>query len=204
MAERHGAPDEQKLIEDLRRREGPAFERAVRTYSGAMLAAARAIVGPALAEDVVQDAWLTVFRSIDGFEGRSSLGTWLHRIVVNRAISMLRSTAREVRLPESDGDSAADWFAEDGHWRQGPPHWSFDSPEALLAAAALEKCIEKHLDLMAPHQRSLVVMRDMEGMEFEEICNVLHISASNARVLLHRGRLRLVRMLDRFRETGSC
>jgi RNA polymerase sigma-70 factor (ECF subfamily) len=193
------------LLEGLRRRDPEAFRAALKTFGGPMLAAARAIVGPGLAEDVVQDAWITVHEKIDAFEGRASLGTWLHRIVVNRAISMLRSSAREVQLSEGLADDPTeDWFAPDGHWRVGPPQWDFASPDELLSAAALQDCIDKHLAAMTPLQRGVVILRDIEGEDFDAICNKLDISASNARVLLHRGRLRLAKMVDHFQETGSC
>ncbi|MCH8142924.1 MAG: sigma-70 family RNA polymerase sigma factor, partial [Proteobacteria bacterium] len=88
--------DETSLIEGLRSGRRETFQLAVTRYSGAMIATARAIAGHANADDIVQDAWLTVFERIDSFEGRSSLKTWLQRIVANRAISYLRSRSREV------------------------------------------------------------------------------------------------------------
>jgi RNA polymerase sigma-70 factor (ECF subfamily) len=170
-----------------------------------MLATARAIAGPASAEDIVQEAWVTVFERVHTFEARASLNTWLQRIVANRAISVLRSRAR-TNPPASNADdvSTADWFDETGHWRDPRIVWSLDSPEALLAADALQDCIDEHLAAMPESQRSVVVLRDMEERTFEDICNELGLSASNVRVLLHRGRMRLMKMVDRFEETGEC
>jgi RNA polymerase sigma-70 factor (ECF subfamily) len=197
--------DEAALVAGLKARDRDAFRHAVERYSGRLLAVARAIAGPAQAEDVVQETWLTVFQRIDGFEERAALATWLQRIVTNRAISVTRSRSREVL--QADGEAAApdaDWFDDRGHWERTPPRWEFGSPDALLAADDLEDCIDQHLLLMPDNQRRLVVLRDMQQRSFDEICNELGLSASNARVLLHRGRVRLMRMVDRFRETGAC
>ncbi len=197
--------DETSLIKGLHSGRRESFQLAVTRYSGAMLATARAIAGPANAEDVVQDAWLTVFERIDSFEGRSSFKTWLQRIVVNRAISDLRSRSREVSQTGTEEDvSVSDWFDATGSWASPPTGWHGDSPDALLAAEDLQNCIDKHLQEMPDNQRSVLVLRDMQQMEFEEICNELNLSASNARVLLHRGRMRLMKMVNHFEETGSC
>jgi RNA polymerase sigma-70 factor, ECF subfamily len=200
-----GFDDEAALVAGLRAGQREAFRYAVGRYSAQMLAAARAIVGPAQAEDIVQDAWLTVFRQIDGFEHRAALGTWLQRIVSNRAISHLRAHAREVSPPAGDGeDPDADWFDGSGSWANPPKSWDIAKPDDLLTAADLQDCIDKHLQLMPGSQREVIVMRDMQDQGFDEICNTLAVSASNARVLLHRARLRLMKMVDHFQETGTC
>lgn len=80
----------------------------------------------------------------------------------------------------------------------------WDSPEELLSADVLERCIAKHIEMLPANQRRVVVMRDVEGMPFEEICNKLDLSTSNVRVLLHRGRLRLAAMVNEIQETGGC
>lgn len=197
--------DETSLIDGLRAGRSETFQLAVARYSGAMLATARAIAGPANAEDIVQDAWLTVFQRIGSFERRASFNTWLQRIVANRAISFLRSRSREVLYNGDDEDSSASgWFDAAGSWAAPPTRWHTDSPDALLSANDLQHCIEKHLQEMPDNQRSLLVLRDMQQMDFSEICNELSLSASNARVLLHRGRMRLMKMINHFEETGSC
>jgi len=197
---------EAALIAGLQAGSREAYREAVARYSGAMLAVARAIVGPAHADDIVQDAWVTVFRRIQGFEQRASLATWLHRIVSNAAISHLRKSRREVLeadLPR-DEDASSDWFDERGRWHSAPPDWGASSPEALLTASELEDCFDKHLQLVPDKQRSALVMRDMQDMAFEDICETLEVSAPNVRVLLHRARLRLVAMVNVFQETGRC
>ena len=200
--------DETSVIEGLRSGQNEAFQLAVTRYSGTMLATARAIAGPANAEDIVQDAWLTVFERIESFEQRSSFNTWLLRIVVNRAISTLRSRSREVSQSSEEEAPVSDWFDATGSWASTPTSWGRgshgDSPDALLAAEDLQDCIDKHLLDMPDNQRSVLVLRDMQQMQFEEICNELSLSASNARVLLHRARMRLMKMVNHFEETGSC
>lgn len=191
------------LVAALREGRRDAFRYAVSRYSGQMLAAARSIVGPHHAEDIVQDAWLAAFRQIDNFEQRAALGTWLQRIVTNRAISHLRAHAREVSMPDND-DSNDDWFDAAGHWAVPPQRWNAASPDELLSAADLQDCIDKHLQLMPDAQREVVVLRDMQDAEFTEICSTLTLSSANARVLLHRARIRLMKMIDRFQESGTC
>lgn len=209
--------DDARLVDGLRANSREAFREAVAQYSGPMLATARAIAGAAHAEDIVQDAWLTVFQKIDGFEGRAGLATWLQRIVTNRALSHLRKSRREVAatdLPGNDPGGAAggergggpghDWFDDQGNWASPPPRWDAGSPEALLMADELQGCLDKHMLLMPESQRAVVVMREMQALSFDEICTTLALSAANARVLLHRGRVRLVDMINRFRDSGQC
>jgi RNA polymerase sigma-70 factor (ECF subfamily) len=153
----------------------------------------------------VQDTWLTVFRQIDRFEQRSALGTWLQRIVSNRAISYLRSHAREVSTTvHGDEEPERDWFNAAGQWSAPLSGWDSGSPDELLMAGDLQDCLDRHLQLMPESQRQVVVMRDMQEQSFEDICNDLELSASNVRVLLHRGRMRLMKMVNHFQETGSC
>jgi len=193
------------LIQRMRNGDRDAYREAVARYSPRMLGTARRIVGPDYAEDIVQDAWISVLNSLDGFEERAALGTWLVRITTNRAISHIRSNAREVNLDSTeDGGPYADWFDERGRWATPPSMWDAGSPDELLSAGQLQACIDKHLDMMPTSQRAVVIMRDVQQQSFEEICNDLSLSASNARVLLHRGRLRLLNMINGFQKTGAC
>lgn len=199
------ASTEEDLLHRLRQGERKAYREAVELYSPKMLGAARRIVGPDQAEDIVQDAWISVLANLHKFEGRSALGTWLIRIATNRAISYVRSNAREVSLEaESNGAPNLDWFDERGRWATPPSMWDAGTPDELLSAGLLQDCIEKHMQLMPENQRAVVVMRDMQQRSFEEICNELALSTSNARVLLHRGRLRLLDMINGYQKTGAC
>lgn len=198
--------DEHALLARLKIGDQEAFREAIVRFSPQMLGTARSIVGPAYAEDVVQDTWLVVLSKIDAFEGRAALSTWLATIVSNRAISYLRARFKEIDpMPASEEDSpGSDWFDAIGSWISPPTVWSAGSPEELLSADALQDCIDKHLDLMPDQQRLVLVMRDMQQRSYTDICNELEISPSNVRVLLHRGRLRLMNMVNGFQKSGTC
>ncbi|WP_371368922.1 RNA polymerase sigma factor [Pseudomonas sp. QL9] len=195
------------LLARLRNGEEQAFRELVDTYQGAMRAVAYAIVGASGADEVVQDAWLAVVRHLDGFQERSSLKTWLLTITANTAKSRLRQVRREVSLddlPAPHGSIDDNRFAADGHWSAAPLAWHSDSPEALLAEDELRECLEKTLLSLSEMQRSVLLLRERQGLELEEICNLLELSLSNVRVLLHRGRLKLFATLEHFEETGQC
>lgn len=205
MKEQDPTGAEARLLQELKAGSPGAFTRAVEKYTGAMLATARAIAGAAHAEDIVQDAWIKIFQQINAFEGRSSLSTWMQRIVANRAISVLRKSGRELTNSDvSEAGDDPDWFDSKGKWNSPPPAWHTSSPDALLTADELQACLDAHLARMPDNQRAVLVMRDMQGLAFEEVGSILEISPANARVLLHRARLRLVEMINHFEETGEC
>lgn len=184
-----------------------AFRELVATYQSAMRAVAYAIVGSRNADEVVQDAWLAVVRNLAGFQGRSSLKTWLLTITANTAKTRLKHNRREVLLddiPSPHGSIDDGRFAEDGHWLLAPHNWHQDSPEALLTEDELRECLEKTLASLSDLQGSVLNLRERQGLELEEICNLLDISLSNARVLLHRARLKVFATLEHFEETGHC
>lgn len=185
------------------------FASLVRDHHRALIALAVPIVGTSEAEEVVQNAWLKAYRAMDGFQGRSAIRTWLSRIVINEARMQLRSRKREVFLEEQAGDSGSadalhDCFREDGHWRMPPVTWSMDSPEGLLMRADLMDCLDRLLQRMSNNQRAVLEMRDSSELPFADICNTLEISASNARVLLHRARTELFKLVNHYEETGEC
>jgi len=177
------------LLDGLRTGEERAFEELVRRHHRALLAVARSIVGESEAEEVVQIAWIKAHRALPAFEGRSSLRTWLSRIVMNEGRMQLRSRKREVFIDDAfagDGDALTDRFQPSGAWSSPPHQWQEDSPEALLTAEHLQDCLQRLMREMPDNQRVLLEMRDAGGIDFDQICNALEISASNARVLLHR------------------
>lgn len=196
-----------ELLARLRAGEQGAFRELVAIHQGAMRAVAYAIVGSRNADEVVQDAWLAVVRSLDGFEARSSLKTWLLAITANTARSHLRQQRREPLLddlPAPHGSVGAERFAEDGHWQTPPGQWELDTPEALLAEAELRECLEKTIASLPELQSSVLLLHERQGLAAEDICNLLDISLSNLRVLLHRARLKVFATLEHFEETGQC
>lgn len=200
-------PADQALLARLRGGEQRAFRELVATYQGAMRAVAFAIVGSRQADEAVQDAWLAVVRGLDTFQGRSSLKTWLLTITANSSKTRLKQNRREVLLddlPAPHGSIGDERFGESGHWLLAPHAWHHDSPDALLAEDELRQCLEKTLASLPAQQGSVLHLREREGLELEEICNLLQVSASNVRVLLHRARLKVYATLEHFEETGQC
>ncbi|MFK7607054.1 MULTISPECIES: RNA polymerase sigma factor [unclassified Pseudomonas] len=199
--------DDTDLLKRLLAGEQQAFRKLVSTYQGAMQAVAYAIVGNRHADEVVQDAWLLVVRNLASFEGRSSLKTWLLTITANSAKNRYKQNRREVLLddlPSPHGSVNDDRFSSDGHWLLAPFAWHHDTPEALLAEDELRECLEHTLLSLPQLQRSVLVLRERQGLELEEICNLLDISLSNVRVLVHRARLKVFATVEHFEETGEC
>ncbi|MDY6919489.1 MAG: RNA polymerase sigma factor [Pseudomonadota bacterium] len=204
------APDSPDLA-PLRRQDHAAFEALVRNHHRPMLAVARAIVGDSLAEEVVQEAWVSVYRNLPGFEGRSSLKTWLFSIVSNQAKTRLRKEKRVIAFDDlSVPDTGVDYLdsgrfhAGNGHWKTPPPGWHLDSPDQLLEQSQLQHCIDHTLKVLPSQQRAVFLLRDIEQQELAAICNILEVTESYVRVLLHRARLKLMQVIDRYQETGEC
>ncbi|MGK2914710.1 MAG: RNA polymerase sigma factor [Porticoccaceae bacterium] len=202
------AGDDPRLLTRLRAGDRDAFASVVREHHRSLLGLARTLASANDVEEIVQTAWIKAFQAIAGFEGRSSLRTWLSRIVINEAHTRLRRRGREVFLDDitADGsDPLANRFASDGHWSVPPADWSQgEGPESLLMADQLAECLDQLMTAMPANQRILLEMRDVGGQSFDAICNDLAISASNARVLLHRARQLVFKLVDRYQETGEC
>jgi len=201
------AIDDSQLLQRLLAGEQQAYTELVGTYQGAMRAVAYAIVGSRHADEVVQDAWLSVVRNLSGFQGRSSLKTWLLTITANMAKGRYKQNRREVLLddlPSPHGTLGDERFAADGHWLLAPFAWHQDTPEALLTESELRDCLEHTLLSLSELQGSVLTLRERQGLELEEICNLLDISLSNVRVLLHRARLKVFATVEHFEETGEC
>ncbi len=201
------SPADEALLARLLAADKLAFEELVRSHHGDMKRAAAAIIGDAQAEEVVQDAWLAAIRHLPSFAGRSSLKTWLFSIVLNEAKGRLRKRKREAIADDqssTEGLFAEGRFLSDGHWARAPALWHDNSPEALLSHEDFRSCLEKTLLSLPGIQHSVLTLRDYQGLEQDEICNILGLSASNFRVLIHRARARVYAMVDHFEETGTC
>lgn len=213
---RHAADDEAQLIDALRRHDEAAFVQLVERYQGPLLRLALVYAGSrAVAEDVVQDTWLGVLQGIHKFEGRSSFKTWLFRILVNRARTRAEREGRT--LPFSalgdatieSGESAvpAQRFlgASDPqwphHWASPPKAWGGSPEDQLLARETLD-LIALEIARLPPAQREVITLRDVEGWSAEEACNVLGITETNQRVLLHRARSRVRGALESHFDPG--
>ena len=199
--------DDAELLKRLLSGEQQAFRELVSTYQSVMKAVAYAIVGNRHADEAVQDAWLSVVRNLSGFEGRSSLKTWLLTITANSAKNRYKQNRREVLLddlPSPHGTIDPERFSRDGHWLLAPFAWHQDTPEALLTEDELRECLEQTLLSLPQLQSSVLVLRERQGLELEEICNLLELSLSNVRVLVHRARLKVFATVEHFEETGEC
>ncbi len=193
------------LLERLRAGDEDAFGALVDGWSGGMLRLARSFVSTEeSAADVVQETWLAVIEGIDRFEGRSSLKTWVYRILTNTA---KRRGVREHKVvPMSSVDDsgptvdpsrfrpARDPFP--GHWWDFPPAWP--SPEQGLLTAEIRTHLTNALAELPERQRLVVVLRDVEGCPYDEVCELLGITPANQRVLLHRARAFLRGKLEEY------
>lgn len=167
----------------------------VARYQQPMLRLARAYVpSRAVAEEAVQDTWMGVVKGIERFEGRAAFKTWLFRILINRARS---AGTREQRHATNEPHHAVDpiRFDTNGQWADPVERWTEDS-EDRLEAATWAPALQSGLEDLPPRQRRVVVLRDMEGLSSDEVCDLLDISAGNQRILLHRGRTRLREILE--------
>jgi RNA polymerase sigma-70 factor (ECF subfamily) len=184
-----------ELLGRLRNGDEEAFVMLVVHYQQPMLLLAQSMVSSeAVAEEVVQDTWMGVVRGIDRFEGRSSLKTWLFRILANRARS---AGPREHPSTPVEALHAVDpaRFDSQGQWADPLDRW-IEETEDRLDAATWSPVLKAALDDLPARQRQVVVLRDVEGLSADEACSVLGISEGNQRVLLHRGRTHLRQILE--------
>lgn len=206
--------DDSALIAALQRRDEAVFVRVVTRYQSSLIRLAMVYTpSRAVAEEVVQDAWLGVIQGIDRFEKRSSFKTWLFRILVNRARTRGEREARTVPFsdlgreadePGTPAVSADRFLGADHpewplHWSAPPTSWGASPADRLLRRETLER-IGQAIAALPPGQRQVITLRDVEGLTSEEICNVLEISETNQRVLLHRARSRVRAMLESYLE----
>jgi RNA polymerase sigma-70 factor (ECF subfamily) len=196
--------DEPEFLARLRRGDEQAYRALIRRFHGSLTGLAASIIGSrAQAEEVVQDGWLAVFSGIGGFEGRSSVVTWVFSIVLNRARTRAVREGRLVGLPAlmegtPPGGRAVDAseFKPDGHWNEAPRLWDQIDPERIVAGRQLWDHVMEAIERLPNGQRAVLVLRDIEGCEAEEACTLLGITAENQRVLLHRARGRIRQSID--------
>jgi RNA polymerase sigma-70 factor (ECF subfamily) len=193
--------NENVLINNLIEGDPIAFEHVVAEYHNLMLSVARAIVGTSIADEVVQEAWVSAIKALPKFEGRSSLKTWLIQIVSNGAKSRVRRENRYSSLDDGWEAVSSDKFDHTGHRLDNVIAWETATPEALLSNTQLQKVIEQAFHSLPAMQRAAMTMIDMEGYKIDEVCNILDISSSNARVLLHRARVAVHDAIECYQET---
>lgn len=200
--------DDERLIGGLRAGEESAFRELVSRYHGPLRRFAVSFgATDAVADEVVQETWLAALEGIDSFEGRSSLRGWLFGIVKNQARKRAARERRslpfsELQSPEDDAPviESSRFQGDDGCW---PHHWAapprpWEDPERRLASLEVRERLRKAISALPPRHRVVVALRDVEGLEPDEICELLEISDANQRVLLHRGRTALRNTLEEY------
>ncbi|WP_447962370.1 RNA polymerase sigma factor [Nitrospira sp. Ecomares 2.1] len=196
--------EEFELIKSLRKGDEPAFATLVERYHGGLLRFAQALVSnQAVAKEVVQETWMAVLEGIHRFEGRSSLKTWIFRILQNIAKTKGKREHRYVSFCDVDGSTdkeknsalASERFYTSGDLtgRRAFPSiiWDENTPERLLVSKQSLVQINQALQALPPNQRQVIILRDIEGVNAEEICQILNITLTNQRVLLHRARAKI-------------
>jgi RNA polymerase sigma-70 factor (ECF subfamily) len=204
------APADLRLVERMRAGDEAAFVEVVGRHHAAMLRVARIhVASDAVAEEVVQEAWLGVLRQLDRFEGRASLRTWIFRIVANiartRGVQERRtvpfSALVEAETRPGEPTVEPDRFLDRrqgsaGHWATPPRSWAGVPEERLLSKETMA-LVERAIGALPPVQRAVITLRDVAGCGAPEVCELLGLSDGNQRVLLHRARAAVRRALAR-------
>ena len=210
---RSSTPEDEAQLAALRAGDESAFVLLVERYHGALVRTAMTYVRDRdVAEEVVQEAWIAVVRGLDRFEGRSSLSTWIFRIVTYQARS--RGERERRTVPLSTFDVGPDEASVDparfnpigtvwaGHWTNAPQRWGPDASERLLARET-QAVIAATLEGLPPAQRTVLTLRDIGGFDSDEVCAALEITPGNQRVLLHRARARVRSALEGYLATAE-
>ena len=212
--DRRATPEDQALVSRLREGDEAAFMDLVERLGPSMLRVARMYVSSvAVAEEVVQEAWVGVLQGIDRFEGRSSLRTWIFRIVVNVAKTRGQREGRSVAFSALAGDDLdqPSWdpsifFGPDaesaGGWSTLPFDWR-GLPEERVSGREILQVIGRALDGLPPLQAEVLRLRDVAGWTSEEVRNALDLSETNQRVLLHRARAKVRGALEAYFSSGD-
>jgi RNA polymerase sigma-70 factor, ECF subfamily len=176
----------------------------LRRYHGALMRLAMTYVrDPQIAEDVVQDAWLTAIQGLDRFGERSSLKTWISGIVINVARARRRKESRRLTFASLLGDDAdrrkptvdPSRFGRDGVWRELPRPWENVPESSLIEKETLDR-IKAAIDELPPKHREVIVLRDLAQLDATEVTDLLGISSENQRVRLHRARAAVRKSLE--------
>lgn len=186
------ASDDQQLIAGLRRRDARAFEELVRRHLPRLLLVARRFVGDEEARDAAQETFLAAFKAIDSFDGQAKISTWLHRIVVNACLMRLRKRSAQV---EQSIEPLLPTFLEDGHRASVGPAWP-ETPEELFGREETCRRVREAIARLPESYRTVILLRDFEGLDGQETAEILGISTTAVKVRLHRARQALREILD--------
>lgn len=194
--------DDAALVEALRRGDETAFVALIDRYHASLLRLATSYVATReQAEDVVQETWIGVLNGIDRFEGRSSLKTWIFRILVNRAKTKGVRERRSVPFSSLEGDGEEHQPSVDpdrfdgGFWSAPPGSW-VGIPEDRLLSAETRAVVDDAIAGLPATQRAVITLRDVQGLTSQETRDVLDLTEANQRVLLHRARSKVRARLE--------
>lgn len=201
--------DDPHLIELLRNGNEEAFVALIDRYSATMLHLAMFyVMAWPVAEEVVQETWMSVFEHLGHFEGRSSLKTWMFRILTNCAKTWAQREGRSIPFSSHSGNSTdhAEPAVEPDRFLPADHHWAGhwvsvnreEMPEERLLSQEARLCLERAIEALPPNQREIIILRDIEGWTSDEICSTLGISEGNQRVLLHRARSKVRSALEKY------
>lgn len=194
---------EDQLVARLRRGDEGAFDELVNQHHSVLIRMAMGYVADReVAEEVVQDTWMVVIESLDRFEGRSSLRTWICGILIHKAKDRgvrekRHTTFSAFESYDDDNDEAVDpsrfqqtgeWA---GHWAFPPQPWDDQTPEKLLASKQAVDCMQRAIEALPATLKEVLILRDVEGVEAKEVCEILNITETNLYVRLHRARERI-------------
>ena len=204
--------DEQRLLTRLRQSDEQAFDELVAKHHGALIRMAMGHVGDReVAEEVVQDTWMAVIESLDRFQGRSSLRTWIFGIMIHKAKDRgvrekRHTTFSDFEVFDDEQEDAVDpsrfhrsgeWA---GHWAFPPQPWDDQTPEKLLASQQAVQAMNRAIDALPATLKDVLILRDVEGVDAQEVCEILKITETNLYVRLHRARERVRRAVETYLE----
>ncbi len=205
-----------ELVAALRQGDESAFAALFEKHHAALVRLAMMYVSDrGVAEEVAQETWLGVLQGLDRFEGRSALKTWIYTILINRAKTRGQREHRSIpfsALGDADSDEPAvdpDRFVSSdspqwaNHWRIEPHSWD-DVPESRVLTKETGERVRRAIEALPPNQRQVITLRDIDGFAAEEVCNILEISETNQRVLLHRARAKVRRALEKYFEESRA
>jgi RNA polymerase sigma-70 factor (ECF subfamily) len=209
------AKSEDALLARLRRGDEGAFDELMNQHHGALIRMAMGYVADReVAEEVVQDTWMAAIESLNRFEGRSSLRTWICGILIHKAKDRgvrekRHTTFSAFESYDDDNDEAVDpsrfqqtgeWA---GHWAFPPQPWDDQTPEKLLASQQAVNAMQRAIDALPATLKEVLILRDVEGVDAKEVCEMLKITETNLYVRLHRARERVRAAVETYLEGGK-
>lgn len=208
--------EDMALVVRLRQGDEMAFEELVTRHHSVLIRMAMGYVADReVAEEVVQDTWMAVINGLDLFEGRSSLRTWIFGIMIHKAKDRGVREKRHMTFSsfesvDDDGEETIDpsrfhqsgeWA---GHWAFPPQPWDDQTPEKLLASQQAVNAMNKAIEALPQTLKDVLILRDVEGVDSKEVCEILKITETNLYVRLHRARERVRQVMEIYLEGRQC